>query len=88
MIFSLLNLRKKTAAVIAGISIGAMCLWGLAIWQDISTRELFNMFLAVTVMILVIIIIAIAFIALIKMLWMLVKKLKGGEEQTSRQDGE
>ena len=78
MIFSLLNVNKKTAAVIAGIAIGAACLWGLAMWQDISARELFNLFLAVVVMILAIILIAITCIAIIKLLW---KLLKRGQEK-------
>lgn len=77
LIFSLLNLRKKIAATIAGIAIGAACLWGLAIWQDISPRELFNMFLAVVLMILVIILIAIAAITIIKLLWGMLKRATG-----------
>ena len=33
MIFSLLNIRKKTAALISGIAIGVACLWGLSMWD-------------------------------------------------------
>ena len=44
MIFSFLKLRKKTAAALSGILIGAGSLWGLSMWQDIPlialTREL------------------------------------------------
>lgn len=47
MIFSLLNVRKKTAATIAGIAIGALCLWGLAMWQDVSIAQLSNILLAI-----------------------------------------
>ena len=47
MIFSLLNVRKKTAATIAGIAIGAVCLWGLAMWQDVSITQLANILLAI-----------------------------------------
>lgn len=47
MIFSLLNVRKKTAATIAGIAIGAVCLWGLAMWQDVSIAQLINILLAI-----------------------------------------
>ena len=35
MIFSFLKLRKKTAAALSGILIGAGSLWGLCMWQDI-----------------------------------------------------
>lgn len=47
MIFSLLNVRKKTAATIAGIAIGALCLWGVAMWQDIGIGQLANILLAI-----------------------------------------
>ncbi|GAB5500304.1 MAG: hypothetical protein PsegKO_26150 [Pseudohongiellaceae bacterium] len=47
MIFSLLNVRKKTAATIAGIAIGALCLWGVAMWQDIRISQLANILLAI-----------------------------------------
>lgn len=50
MIFSLLNVRKKTAATLAGITIAALCLWGLSMWQDISIQELLNILLAVIVL--------------------------------------
>ncbi|MCI5105728.1 MAG: hypothetical protein MRY76_03345 [Pseudomonadales bacterium] len=50
MIFSLLNVRKKTAATLAGIAIAALCLWGLSMWQDISIQELVNILLAVIVL--------------------------------------
>ena len=38
--FSLLKVRKKTSAVIASVCIGALCLWGIASWQDISRAEM------------------------------------------------
>jgi hypothetical protein len=50
LIFSLLNVRKKTAATLAGIAIAALCLWGLSMWQDISIQELVNILLAVIVL--------------------------------------
>jgi hypothetical protein len=40
MIFSFLKLRKKTAAALSGILIGAGSLWGLSIWQDIPLISL------------------------------------------------
>jgi hypothetical protein len=35
MIFSFLKLRKKIAAALSGVLIGAGSLWGLSMWQDI-----------------------------------------------------
>ena len=42
MIFSFLKLRKKTAAALSGILIGAGSLWGLSLWQDIPLSALAN----------------------------------------------
>ena len=58
MIFGLLNVRKKTSAVIAGIVIGATCLWGLAMWQDIPREEILKILFGVLLMLLGIMIIA------------------------------
>lgn len=67
MIFSLLNVRKKTAATLAGISIGALCLWGVAMWQDISVQELFNSLLAILLLLVTVIGAAFLLIAAIKL---------------------
>ena len=66
LIFSLLNVRKKTAAVIAGIFIGAASLWGLSIWQNISRQEILSTLLASVVMLGSIIIAALILIAAFK----------------------
>lgn len=71
MIFSLLKINKKTSAVIASICIGIACLWGIALWQDLSPDQLFNLFLGSLVFIAAIILIAGLVIALI----LLFKKL-------------
>ena len=68
MIFSLLNVRKKTAAVIAGVSIAALCLWGLSIWQNISLTELFNILVATILMLGAVMLAALLLIALFKLL--------------------
>ena len=68
MIFSLLNIRKKTAAVIAGVSIAALCLWGLSIWQNISLTELFNILVATILMLGAVMLAALLLIALFKLL--------------------
>ncbi len=71
MIFSLLtllNVRKKTAAAIAGIFIGAASLWGLSIWQNISLQEILNILLATVVMLGSIIVAALILIAAFKLI--------------------
>ena len=40
------NIRKKTAAIIAGLAIGATCLWAISAWQNISREELIDILLA------------------------------------------
>jgi hypothetical protein len=35
---------------LAGITIAALCLWGLSIWQNISLEELFSIFMATIIM--------------------------------------
>jgi len=84
LIFSLLNVRKKTAAAIAGIVIAATCLWGLAMWQNISRQELLNILLATVLMIVVIAICAILLIATIKLLGKGLRKLfaRDSEEES------
>jgi hypothetical protein len=81
LIFSLLNLRKKTAAGVAGISIGVACLWGLSIWQNISREEMLDIMLAVLVMLSAIIggalLIVVVFKTLMKLLGKLVNKPDG-----------
>ena len=68
MIFSLLNVRKKTAATIAGIAIAALCLWGISTWQDIPVSELFSILLATTIMVGAVMVAAILLIAIFKIL--------------------
>jgi hypothetical protein len=40
VIFSLLKIRKKTAGILAGITIAALSLWGLSFWQNITLLEI------------------------------------------------
>ena len=64
MIFSFLKLRKKTAAALSGILIGAGSLWGLYLWQDIPLIALANELGAIALLLLIIVSVA-AFIGLI-----------------------
>lgn len=75
MIFSLLNVRKKTAATLAGIAIGAACLWGLSMWQDISIPELARTLLALVVLLAAIMFAAFLVIAVFKLLSRIIKRL-------------
>jgi len=45
LIFSLLKIRKKTAAVLVGITCGLACIWVVATWQNLSMAEILNMLL-------------------------------------------
>ena len=72
MIFSFLKIRKKTSAVIGGLLIGAACLWGVAMWQDISPQQLFELFVGSFLLILGIIVLALAITVTIKLLTKLV----------------
>ena len=58
MIFSFLKLRKKTAAALSGILIGAGSLWGLAMWQDIPLAALLTQLGALLMMLLAILVFA------------------------------
>jgi hypothetical protein len=77
LIFSLLNVRKKTAAVIAGLAIGATCLWAVAAWQNVSREELINILLATLLMLAGIMLAAFIIIAGCKLALRLVQKLGG-----------
>jgi len=88
LIFSLLNVRKKTAAILAGITIAALCLWGLSIWQDISLAEMFNILLGTLIMLGAIMFSAFILIACIKGVMRLLSKATDSEEITNDQSGD
>ena len=67
MIFSLLKIRKKTSAILAGITIGAICLWGVSYWQNIPPGEIFTILLSSLAFLLVIIVCALLVIATFKL---------------------
>ena len=83
MIFSLLNVRKKTAAILAGISLAALSLWGLSMWQNISLAEMLSILGGTLIMIGTIMLGAFLFIALIKLLlriWQKARSSKATED--------
>jgi hypothetical protein len=67
LIFSLLKIRKKTSSILAGITIGVACLWGVSLWQNIPPRELFTILLSTMVFLLAIILCALLIIAAFKL---------------------
>lgn len=68
MIFSMLNMRKKTSATLAGIAVAGLCLWGLASWQDIDSADLLIMLAAILVMIMAIMVGAALLVILFRLL--------------------
>lgn len=91
MIFSLLNVRKKTAATLAGIAVGALCLWGVAMWQDISPQELIGILINTLVMLTALIGAALLLITIVKLSLHLLKRLTGSDDspqETSENDTE
>jgi|TARA_B100000315_G_scaffold125720_1_gene115525 hypothetical protein len=80
LIFSLLNIRKKTAAAVAGIAIAALCLWGLSLWQNISLEELLYILLSTVLMLGGIILVALLLIVVIKLLVAAVQKISHSKD--------
>ena len=67
MIFSLLKVRKKTGAAIAGIAIAILCLWGISIWQDISLSEMMQTMLSTIILLVVVILSALLLTTIFKL---------------------
>ena len=74
LIFSLLKIRKKTASIIAGITVGALSLWGLSIWQNISKGEILNILFSTIIMLTVIVVGAFLLIIMLKLFLRALKK--------------
>ncbi len=80
MIFSFLNVRKKTAAALAGIAIAAASLWGLAMWQDIPIAALLQTMLAIVAMLVAIMVVAVLIIVCFKLLQKLTRKVTNSDD--------
>ena len=83
MIFSLLNVRKKTAAILAGITIGALCLWAIAAWQNLSREELLDVLLGTVIMLAAIMLSAFTIIACFKLVTRIIGKLGASDNGDS-----
>jgi len=75
LIFSLLKIRKKTAANISSIVIALASLWGLAMWQNISREEILRLLWSTLLMLGVIVVCAILLITIFKLLSHLLQKI-------------
>ena len=75
MIFSLLKVRKKTGAAIAGIAIAILCLWGISIWQDISLSEMMQTMLSTIILLVVVILSALLLTTIFKLAMKNLQKL-------------
>lgn len=79
MIFSLLKIRKKTSAVLAGIAVGLACLWAVASWQDLSPQQLLNMLLGSILLVGGIMIAALCLVAAFSLLKKLLRRFGGSD---------
>lgn len=75
MIFSLLKIRKKTAAVLAGIGAGLACIWVVAAWQDLSLQDIFSMLLGSVLLLAGIMLAAFCLVATFSLLKKLLRKI-------------
>ncbi|MEC7581490.1 MAG: hypothetical protein VYC85_03705 [Pseudomonadota bacterium] len=85
LIFSLLNVRKKTAAIIAGLAIGATCLWAISTWQNISREELIDILLASLLMLGGVMVTALVSVAGFKLVVRLIKRMRSDNCPSSDQ---
>ena len=79
MIFSLLKIRKKTAAVLAGIAAGIACLWVVASWQNLSLQDLFSMLLGSVLLLAGIMLAAFCLVAAFTLLKKLLQRIRKSE---------
>ena len=86
LIFSLLNVRKKTAAIIAGLAIGATCLWAISTWQNISREELIDILLASLLMLGGVMVTALLAVAGLKLVVRLISRMLSANQPSSDQD--
>jgi hypothetical protein len=75
LIFSLLKIRKKTAAVLVGIACGLACVWVVATWQQLSIQEILNMLLGSILLLGGIMIAAVCVVATFTLLRKLLRKI-------------
>jgi hypothetical protein len=75
LIFSLLKIRRKTAAVLVGIACGLACVWVVATWQQLSIQEILNMLLGSILLLGGIMIAAVCVVAAFTLLRKLLRKI-------------
>ncbi len=87
MIFSMLNLRKKTSATVAGVVIAGLCLWGVAMWHNMSRGEILNILLGSVLLVLAIIGMAFLLIVCFKLIGKMLGKVFGNDEDSTPGQG-
>jgi uncharacterized membrane protein len=75
LIFSLLKIRKKTAAVLVGIACGLACVWVVATWQQLSIQDILNMLLGSILLLVGIMLAAVCVVATFTLLRKLLSKI-------------
>jgi hypothetical protein len=79
LIFSLLKIRKKTAAVLVGIACGIACVWVVATWQNLSMAEILNMLLGSILFLGGIMLAALCLVALFSLLRKLLSRINSSK---------
>tara|TARA_B110000444_G_scaffold123355_1_gene115962 strand:- start:1265 stop:1504 length:240 start_codon:yes stop_codon:yes gene_type:complete len=79
LIFSLLKIRKKKSAVLAGIACGIACVWVVASWQELSLQDIFNMLLGSVLLLGGIMLAALCLVAVFSLLRKLLSKINNSE---------
>jgi len=79
LIFSLLKIRKKTAAVLVGIACGLACVWVVATWQQLSIADILNMLLGSILLLGGIMIAAVCVVAAFTLLKKLLSRVNSSE---------
>ena len=79
MIFSLLKIRKKTAAVLVGIACGLASIWVVASWQNLSTEEILNMLLGSILLVGGIMVAALCLVIVFSLLRKLLSRISNSE---------
>jgi len=79
LIFSLLKIRKKTAAVLVGIACGLACVWVVASWQELTLEDILNMLLGSVLLLLGTMLVAACLVAAFTVLKKLLQRISGSQ---------
>ena len=68
MIFSMLKLRRRARTALACIAIGCLCLYGIALWQDLSGGDILRLLAGAGALLLAVIAAALLLVTVFKLL--------------------